>query len=292
MTENTADQSGADERAKFEFYLTSVCLRDLQELSTNEYGEYDDDEIDASWNSWKAALASTQPAPQEPVAWIWKYANGEEEVVFIDASKRTWDYENEDVPSKITPLYATPQPFPAPAVQSGDPDLDEMTPPELLAHRLIAAWCDAHGKQISWAKAIEITAIVTKMPDAERDRLLAFGSDDIAQTAPAVAGEAWLPIETAPQGKTLLLKCEYKRNPGKGYVCVGHYIEKFTVESNEDTDNCEYNEADDTFYIQPGWYEHQYNWEEYSSIAIDDNILGWMIAPKFAAPSQGAKQNG
>lgn len=59
-----ADQSGADERAKFEFYLTSVCLRDLQELSTNEYGEYDDDEIDASWNSWQAALAYTQPAPQ------------------------------------------------------------------------------------------------------------------------------------------------------------------------------------------------------------------------------------
>lgn len=51
---------------------------------------------------------------------------------------------------------------------------DELSPPELLASRLITAWCNAHGKQIPWAKAIEITAIVTKMPEEERLRLLAL----------------------------------------------------------------------------------------------------------------------
>src|SRR3546814_7329 len=117
---NTADQSGAD-RDKFEAWVMShpdhlTPARNFVDKLEN--GTYKYPWTESNWSAWQAA--STQPAPQEPVAWIWKYANGEEEVVFIDASKRTWDYENEDVPSKITPLYATPQPFPAPAVQSGE----------------------------------------------------------------------------------------------------------------------------------------------------------------------------
>lgn len=52
----------------------------------------------------------------------------------------------------------------------------EAKPAEILASRLIDAWCDAHGKQIPWNKAIEITAIVTKMPDAEKQRLLSLGA--------------------------------------------------------------------------------------------------------------------
>jgi len=40
------------------------------------------------------------------VAWIWKYANGEEEVVF--APPRHVDASYVDAPSTITPLYTTP----------------------------------------------------------------------------------------------------------------------------------------------------------------------------------------
>jgi len=54
------------------------------------------------------------------------------------------------------------------------PEPEVATPSEILASRLIDAWCAAHGNQISWAKAVEITAIVTKMPDAERARLLSL----------------------------------------------------------------------------------------------------------------------
>jgi hypothetical protein len=63
----------------------------------------------------KQALAA-QPAPtvQEPVAWIWKYANGEEEVVFVPP--RHVDASHVDAPSTITPLYTTP-PAAQPAVQ-------------------------------------------------------------------------------------------------------------------------------------------------------------------------------
>ncbi|OJY23574.1 hypothetical protein [Pandoraea sp. 64-18] len=54
---------------------------------------------------------------------------------------------------------------------------DELTPPEFLASHLIDAWVAAHGKKIPWDKAIKISAIVTKMPDEERDRLLALGAE-------------------------------------------------------------------------------------------------------------------
>lgn len=42
------------------------------------------------------------------------------------------------------------------------------------ASRLIDAWCAAHGKPMPWAKSIELIAIVTKMPDAEKQRLLSL----------------------------------------------------------------------------------------------------------------------
>ena len=52
------------------------------------------------------ARMAEQPAEQEPVAWIWKYANGEEEVVFVPP--RHVDATHVDAPSTITPLYTSP----------------------------------------------------------------------------------------------------------------------------------------------------------------------------------------
>lgn len=49
---------------------------------------------------------------------------------------------------------------------------------EVLASRLIDAWCADKGKQIPWAKAVQIIAIVTKQADAERDKLLKMGDED------------------------------------------------------------------------------------------------------------------
>jgi len=50
-----------------------------------------------------------------------------------------------------------------------------LTPSETLASRLIDAWVTAHDKQIPWAKAVQITAIITKMDAAECARLIALG---------------------------------------------------------------------------------------------------------------------
>lgn len=56
-------------------------------------------------------------------------------------------------------------------------DIDE-TPAEVLASKLIDAWVADKGRKISWRRAIEIVAIITKQPQAEVDRLLALGADD------------------------------------------------------------------------------------------------------------------
>jgi hypothetical protein len=69
-------------------------------------------------------------------------------------------------------LAAPAAPTGAQAEPTGEFTDADLEPPEQLAGRLIDAWIAEHGKQIPWVKAVEITAIVTKMPEAERLRLL------------------------------------------------------------------------------------------------------------------------
>jgi hypothetical protein len=56
----------------------------------------------------------------------------------------------------------------------GEPTEPKSIEPEMLASHLIEKWCEANCRRIPWAKAVEITAIVTKMPDTEKARLLAL----------------------------------------------------------------------------------------------------------------------
>ena len=128
---NTADQSGADERAKFEAWSRSMDLI----LDGNYYNSYvgahyvySDFTTDTAFRAFRAALQSNQ----------------------------------------------APQPFPAPAVQSGElPELPHLIPTDDLGIR---------------------------------QAMLEYARQAIAQTAPAVAGEA-IPAYTTGH-------CEYNKQPG------------------------------------------------------------------------------
>lgn len=48
---------------------------------------------------------------------------------------------------------------------------------EHAASRLIDAWVASHGAPIPWEKAVEIIAIVNKLPEAERTRLLGLAEE-------------------------------------------------------------------------------------------------------------------
>jgi hypothetical protein len=73
-----------------------------------EYGLEFDRDIQVKYKDAIKALEEAQAKQEhgEPVAWIWRYANGEEEVVFVHP--RHIDATHVDAPSTITPLYTTP----------------------------------------------------------------------------------------------------------------------------------------------------------------------------------------
>lgn len=85
-----------------------------------------------------------------------------------------------------------------PAIPSASDAFD--TPAEFLAHQLMAKRASILGRPLGWREAIEITAIVTNMPDDERDKLLAMddaqpGADGTGALLEALAAgdqAAWL----------------------------------------------------------------------------------------------------
>jgi hypothetical protein len=81
--------------------MTKDTVQDIPDLIAGALGV----SRGTAYDMIREALKEEAPV-QEPVAWIWKYANGEEEVVFVPP--RHVDATHVDAPSTITPLYATP----------------------------------------------------------------------------------------------------------------------------------------------------------------------------------------
>lgn len=96
----------------------------------------------------------------------------------------------------------------------------------------------------------------------------------------------WISVdERLPEsGVHCLLCCDIKRIDGthSQYVCDGFHAERWKIPASGVDDDCvtEYNEEDDEYYINEGWYEVIKNWDEYTSIAIDDTVTHWMPLPK------------
>ena len=85
-----------------------LALRSLKELvpDDSDHAPAIQGQRKRQENALKALQEALAQPQQEPVAWIWKYANGEEEVVFVPP--RHVDATHIDAPSTITPLYTSP----------------------------------------------------------------------------------------------------------------------------------------------------------------------------------------
>jgi hypothetical protein len=94
--------------------------------------------------------------------------------------------------------------------------------------------------------------------------------------------EPWVSVEDEKpeSGKHVLLCCEV-RPSGKRYVCDGFYAQSKTITTICDGDNnYEYDEETDEYYLIEGYYEIIKNWDDYSSIVIDDFVTHWKPLPE------------
>ena len=94
--------------------------------------------------------------------------------------------------------------------------------------------------------------------------------------------DKWTPVEkgTPESGEHCLLTCEIR--PGKRYVCDGYFAKAKTIKCEDSGETaCEYDEATDEFYLLEGWYEVIKNWDDFTSIAIQDRVTHWKPLPEF-----------
>lgn len=90
-------------------------------------------------------------------------------------------------------------------------------------------------------------------------------------------------------GKHVLTSCEVRLLSGskKRYTCIAFHAEKHKIsEHYPEEDYCyDYDEEQDEYYLKEGWYEVIHNWDEYSSVVIDDFVTHWMPLPE--PPKEG-----
>lgn len=96
--------------------------------------------------------------------------------------------------------------------------------------------------------------------------------------------DGWIPVsERLPEsGKHVLLCCEV-RPAMKRYICDGYYAKAKSIINSCSFDyECavEYDEEQDEYFLLEGFYEVIKNWDEYTSITIEDFVTHWMPMPE------------
>lgn len=143
-------------------------------------------------------------------------------------------------------------------------------------------WLTPNGLRDSWEGSegsehpnvpVVIVHGLTEAEVHEAAALLTKSREMCVRTAARVP--RWTPItEAMPNnGQNVLLSCE--RYNGKPYTIIGAWVPQY-FDDNCDPDNSEYCEAKDSFYVPEGWYEAIYNWDDYCSVAVHDNVTHWM----------------
>lgn len=85
--------------------------------------------------------------------------------------------------------------------------------------------------------------------------------------------------------KRVLASCDVRRLDGyrRRYTCVAFYAVKHSIPEGkypEDDECYDYDEDEDEYYLKEGWYEVIHNWDEYSSVVIEDFVTHWMPLPE------------
>ena len=101
----------------------------------------------------------------------------------------------------------------------------------------------------------------------------------------------WISVEDRlpERGVPVFARCEIRANGGaiRRYVCDGFHVEAWKEKAGCYSEDCAlvYNDEEDEYYLEEGWYEVIKNWEEYNSITIADFVTHWMYMPE--PPKEG-----
>ncbi len=90
---------------------------------------------------------------------------------------------------------------------------------------------------------------------------------------------SWIKVsdKMPPANKSVLL-LQKTGHIDSTVIIVGHWVAKFTEECDEDYS--EYCEEKGEYFLPEGFYEHQFNWGEYSSIGVTEKVTHWMDLPE------------
>ena len=91
----------------------------------------------------------------------------------------------------------------------------------------------------------------------------------------------WIPCSERKPEDTAIVTVETKTFKNK-YVCEAVWIPRWSKKAEfDDWEDCsEYNEDEDEYYVLEGWYERVHNWDEYSFVGIEDDVIAWMPLPE------------
>lgn len=158
-----------------------------------------------------------------------------------------------------------------------------LSPAELGGVAVAWRFLDEDGKPTSkWAD-------MDAKPMHYRDGMLTPGaypgtSIQYAYTTPRAAEAEWLPIESAPKGRAVLVR--YLNRLGNERVIKARYIERFTEEASFNCDEGvdEYDEANDRYTYCAGWWEMIDNWDDFAFVAVNEGEpTHWHPIPSTAA---------
>lgn len=84
--------------------------------------------------------------------------------------------------------------------------------------------------------------------------------------------KTWVKITPDKMPKSgKLVYVTWKNEQKKRMVVVGMHLDQWQEESGcEDGARDEYSEKHDKYFIKEGWYEQQVNWDDWTSIHIND----------------------
>lgn len=119
-------------------------------------------------------------------------------------------------------------------------------------------------------------------------REMAKIADELTDVADCLSTKLpkWISVEERlpESGVHVFVLCEIRANGGviRRYVCDGFHVEAWKEKAGCYSEDCAlvYNDEDDEYYFEEGWYEVIKNWEEYDSITIADFVTHWMPLPQ------------